>query len=155
MNALDWFHSRLHGGDPSRFTWEQFLRNAVYCTNEHGSELFNATLGDEDTLEDMYKKALEEQSRKLKKSDQDEYRPSRRGYTRVVEATLDVADNIIALRAEMGRWKGSSTRMSPRPVFPSTAVQDRLTRRNRAIRDDRIAASQARWRQRHDESRGT
>lgn len=108
--------------------------------------MFDATLGDPDVIEELYKQALEEQSKKQKKGQQDEYQPSRRGYTREVEAALDVADNLIALRAEMGKWKGSSTRFSVRPLFPSQAVQDRLRNRNRAIRDDRIAAAQARWR---------
>lgn len=136
----------MYGGDSSKYPWEQFLRYAVYCTNEHGSALFDASLGDPDVLEDLYRQALEDQSRKLIKGEKEEYQPSRRGYTREVEAILDVADNLIAMRAEMGKWKGSSTRFSPRPVFPAEAVQERLRNRNRAIRDDRIRAAQERWR---------
>lgn len=143
----------MYGEDSSKYPWEEFLRNSVYCTNEHGSALFDVTLGDPDVLEDLYKQALEEQSKKLKKVDEPTFHPSRRGYTREVEAILDVADNVIALRAETGKWKGSSTRFSVRPVFPAEAVQDRMRKRNRAIRDDRIAAAQARWRKQNDDTR--
>jgi hypothetical protein len=115
--------------------------------------LFDATLGDPDVLEDMYKQAVIDQSKKLKKGEEGEFHPARRGYTREVEAILDVADNLIALRAEMGKWKGSSTRFSVRPLFPAEAVQDRLRKRNRAIREDRIAAAQARWRARNGDTR--
>lgn len=119
----------------------------VYCTNEHGSALFDMSLGDKDVIEDLYKAALERQSKKVKDVEDDEYHPSRRGYTREVEATLEVADNVLALRAEMGKWKGNM-RFSPRPLFPAEVVQDRLRKRNRGIRDDRVAAAQARWRKR-------
>ncbi|QFP94186.1 tail assembly chaperone [Mycobacterium phage JoieB] len=150
-DAGEWFRCRLFGEDTSRYSWDKFLRNAVYCTNEHGSALFDATLGDQDVIDELYEKAVAEQSSKRKKPDsEDEYQPSRRGYTRQVEATLDVVDNLIALRAEMGKWKASSTRFSPRPVFPAQAVQDRLRKRNRAIRDDRIAKAQERWRKKRD-----
>lgn len=118
----------------------------MYCTNEQGSALFDSTLGDDELLEDMYKEAVRKQSAKVKDPDDDKpYHPSRRGYTREVEATLDVADNLVALRAEIGKWRGSSTRFSPRPLFPASAVQERLRRRNVAIRDQKIAAAQGRW----------
>ena len=126
------------------------MRLAHYCTQEYGSALFDATLGDKELIEDMYQEELRKQSQKVKSPDaDDDWHPPRRGYTREVAAILDVADNLIALRAEMGKWKGSSTRFNPRPLFPQEAVQDRLRKRNRAIRDDRIAAAQAKWRARH------
>lgn len=118
----------------------------MYCTNEHGSALFDATLGDEDVLEDLYRAELVKQSKKLKDPDDDKpYHPSRRGYTREVEAILDVADNLIAMRAEAGKWRGSSTRFSARPLFPAQAVQERLRKRNMSIRDEKIKAAQQRW----------
>lgn len=118
----------------------------MYCTNEHGSALFDSTLGDPELLEEMYKNAVKEQSSKLRKDESaEEYHPARRGYTREVEATLDVADHLVALRAELGKWRGSSTRFSPRPVFPAEAVQEKLRMRNRTIRDEKIKAAQARW----------
>lgn len=149
LDANEWFRVRLYPHsqeEVSRYTWGDFLRFVVYCTNEAGSALYDATLGDQDVIDELYNAALEEQSKKLKPKDEGEYHPSRRGYTREVEATLEVADNVIALRAEMGKWKGSSTRFTPKPLFPAEAVQDRLRSRNRAIRDDRVAAAQARWR---------
>lgn len=148
LDAGEWLRVRLfpHSEEEvSRYTWGDFLRLVVYCTNEHGSALFDSSLGDKDVIDELYRTALEEQSKKLKPKDEGEYHPSRRGYTREVEATLEVADNVIALRAEMGKWKGSSTRFTPKPLFPAEAVQNRLKNRNRAIRDDRVAAAQARW----------
>lgn len=150
MNASDWIYVRLFDEGPTAFTWERFLRLAHYCTQEYGTALFDVTLGDPELIENMYKAELEKQSKKVKDpTDDEDWHPSRRGYTREVAAILDVADNLVALRAEMGKWKGSSTRMNPRPLFPSEAVQERLRKRNRSIRDDRIAAAQARYRARH------
>jgi len=103
-------------------------------------------LGDPGLIEDMFNAAVKKQSSKRKDPKDDEpYHPSRRGYTREVEATLDVADNLVALRAEIGKWKGSSTRFSPRPLLPAQAVQEMLRRRNMSIRDQKIAAAQGRW----------
>lgn len=97
-------------------------------------------------LNDLYEEEKRKQSAKIKDPDADKpYHPSRRGYTREVEATLDVADHLVALRAELGKWRGSSTRFSPRPVFPAEAVQEKLRMRNRTIRDEKIKAAQARW----------
>ena len=150
LNAADWIRCRLFGEDTSEYTWSRFLRLAHYCTQEYGTALFDVTLGDPELIEKMYKEELEKQSKKVKTPEaDDDWHPPRRGYTREVAAMLDVADNLIALRAEMGKWKGSSTRMNPRPLFPAEAVQERLRQRNRSIRDDRIAAAQKRWREKH------
>lgn len=109
--------------------------------------MYDATLGDSGLIDDLYAQAVEKQSSKIKDREDDApYYPSRRGYTREVEATLDVADNLIALRAETGKWRPSSTRFNPRPLFPGEAVQDKLRARNRKIRDEKIAAAQGRWR---------
>jgi hypothetical protein len=126
--------------------WGQFLRFSVYCTNIQGSALYDATLGEPQLIEDMYAEAIEEQSSKRKKAKSDNtVHPPRRGYTREVEALTDLSDNIIALRAETGRWKPSSTKFSPRPLFPSEAVQERMRLRSQQRRDQAIEAAKARW----------
>lgn len=108
--------------------------------------MFDSTLGDKELLEELYQDAKKKQSAKTRDQSEDEpYHPARRGYTREVEATLDVADHLVALRAEIGKWRGSSTRFSSRPLFPAEAVQERLRSRNRRIRDEKIAAAQGRW----------
>lgn len=100
----------------------------------------------------MYAEAVAEQSskkRKVDKGPEDIYHPPRRGYTREVEKIDDLTDNIIALRAEMGKWRPSSTRYTPRPLFPTQAVEEMMRHRARTIRDTRIRESQERWRKRH------
>lgn len=134
------------------YSWESFLRAAVYCTNIQGSALYDATLGDQDLIEQMYQDALAEQSSKIirPKGPVTEFRPPRRGYSREVEALYDLQDNIIAMRAEAGHWPRTSTEkvMTKRPWFPAEVVQERMAQRSRTIRDNRIAAAQARHRQR-------
>lgn len=135
-------------GDPRRYTWDRFIRAAVYCVNEQGSALYDATLGDPELIEELFEKAKAEQSSKRRKTeaDKDEYRPSRRGYTRTVEKLHDIEDNLIASRAEAGKWKPSSVKFSRRPLFPSEAVQERMRKRARAHTASAIAAAQERYR---------
>lgn len=131
------------------FTWESFLTYVVYCVNIQGSALYDATLGDQEMIDQMYEQAVAEQSAKVKreKSPETEYRPPRRGYSREVEALYDMQDNIVALRAEMGRWPRTTSEklMSKRPWFPSEVVQERMRARARSRRDAAVKAAQARW----------
>lgn len=124
----------------------------MYCTNIQGSALYDATLGDKDLIDQMYEQAIAEQSAKRKKEpDEAEYHPPRRGYTREVEALHEVVDNLIAMRAENGKWPATSVRFSPRPLFPAEAVHDRMRARARQRRDAAIAKAQNRFRSRRDQ----
>jgi len=127
----------------------------LHCTNIQGSALYDATLGDEDLIEQMFEDAKAEQSAKVrvkKPENAIEDRPPRRGYTREVEATYDLIDNIVALRAEMGRWPTTQTAraFSRRPWFPAERVQDLMSKRARQHVNRAIAAAQARWSERND-----
>lgn len=152
MDAKDWFRVRLFPTDEytrSKFSWESFLRLAVYCSNIQGSALYDATLGDDSLIEDMYRDAVREQSAKRKKpvSEHLEQRPPRRGYTREVEAIYDLHDSIVALRAESGRWSCTQAERlaARRPWFPAEVVADRMRARARARRDAAITAAMKRW----------
>lgn len=121
----------------------------MYCTNQQGSELYNATHGDPDLIKDMFEAAKERQSKKIKDPETtDDWHPPRRGYTREVEKLDDVVDNLIALRAEMGKWRRTSTRFTVRPLFPAQAVDELMRNRSVSNRDEKIKASQERHRQR-------
>lgn len=138
------------GEDPREYTWSDFLRWCAYATEEQGSELYRATLTDQDFVEQLYQQALAEQSSKIIKKGPDEDRhPSLRGYTRTVEKLDDLTDNVIALRAESGNWRPSSVRYTDRPLFPMQAAQDRLAKRARSRRDAAILAAQNRYKERH------
>lgn len=134
----------------ARFTWQDFIDHTVYCTNIQGSALYDSTLGDKELIESMYEEELERISSKVvvKEEGDKELRPPRRGYSREVEAIYDMADNIVALRGEMGGWSPSHTEraMMKRPWFPSEVVAARVRNRNRSIRDAKIAQAQARSR---------
>lgn len=134
------------------YSWEQFVRYSVYCVNEQGSALFDETQGDEGLIQQMFDQLKEKQSNKIRESDRDEvpYYPPRRGYTRAVEKLDDLADNIIALRAEQGQWRPSATKFTIRPLFPAEAAKEMMRNRNRKIRDSRIKEAQERWRGHHD-----
>ena len=156
LDAKDWFRHRLYGADYyalSAVSWEDFLRHCVYCSNIQGSALYDATLGDEELILQIFEEMKEEQSSKRKKVvlPQDEARPSRRGYSREVEALYDLQDNIVALRGEMGNWPATRTEkvMAKRPWFPSEKAQAMMRQRARNIRDQRIEEAKARWRKRN------
>lgn len=133
----------------SCYTWDAFLRHAVYCTNIQGTALYDSTLGDAELIEEMYEEERQRISskRKQESKQESEYRPPRRGYSREVEALYDVVDNLVALRGEMGRWPRTTTEraMSKRPWFPAEVVQERLRQRARVRRDSAINAAKARW----------
>lgn len=119
-------------------------------TNIQGSALYDASLGDPELVNQMYEQMVQEQSSKRKKLREDaeeEENPPRRGYSREVEAIYDLADNIVALRAEMGRWPRTQTTrvMSRRPLFPAEAARQRMAARARKRRDAAIAKAQQQW----------
>lgn len=161
LDAKEWFRARLFdAGDYtlSVLSWDALIRHIVYVTNIQGSALYDSTLGDEELVNEMYDQMVEEQSSKRKKEDEHgveiEYHPPRRGYSREVEAIYDLTDNIVALRAEMGKWPRTQTAkmMSKRPLFPAEAAQERMRARARKRRDEAVAKAQARWRERHERS---
>lgn len=115
--------------------------------------MYDATLGDEALIDEMYEAAREEQSSKRKRVEDDlagleANRPPRRGYSREVEAIYDLVDNVVALRGEMGKWPRTATErsMSKRPWFPSEVVQERMRQYARKRRDAAIKEAQDRWR---------
>jgi hypothetical protein len=107
-------------------------------------------------LDQMYEDAKAEQSSKAKKTDSAklEPRPPRRGYSREVEAIYDLTDNLVALRAEMGRWPPAQTTraFTKRPWFPAEVVAERMRKRARARVNSAIAAAQSRWSAEHDDN---
>lgn len=132
----------------------------MYVTNIQGSALYDATLGDEQLVEQIYEQLVGEQSSKIKKPEEDienSARPPRRGYSREVEAIYDLSDHIVALRAEMGKWTRTATSraMSKRPLFPAEAAQDRMRLRAKRRREDAVAKAQARWQQQNGDGSGT
>lgn len=99
-----------------------------------------------------------EQSSKLRKTrpeDELDPRPPRRGYSRTVEAIYDLTDNIVALRAETGRWPPSQTAkaFTRRPWFPAEVAQERMRKRAKREVSRAIAEANARWREQHDDAR--
>jgi hypothetical protein len=150
IDALDWFRCRFYPEHypPGAYPWEQFIRYAVHCTNVQGSALYDETL-----VETMYQEMVIEQSSKIKKPKPDEVeeeRPPRRGYTRLVEAIYDLTDNVVALRAEMGRWPPAQTAraFTKRPWFPAEKAQAMMRRRAKERVNAAVAAAQQRSRQR-------
>lgn len=126
------------------------MRHVVYVTNIQGSAIYDSTLGDPELVDQIYEQLIHEQSSKMRKEREElenSARPPRRGYSREVEAIYDLTDNIVALRAEMGKWSGThmSRALSKRPLFPAEAAHDRMRARARKRRDDAIAKAQNRW----------
>lgn len=157
MDALDWFRCRFYPEHypPGSFPWEQFIRYAVHCTNKQGSALYDATLGDQELIDQMYDEAKAEQSSKVRKAKDEEEldpRPPRRGYSREVEAIYDLTDNIVALRAEMGRWPPFQTAkaFAPRPWFPAEVVQERMRKRAKRRVNQAVARAQSQWWEQND-----
>jgi hypothetical protein len=106
----------------------------------------------------MYEEAKAEQSSKIRKPEAKEEldpRPPRRGYSREVEAIYDLTDNIVALRAEMGRWQPSQTARSfaRRPWFPAEVVQERMRKRAKAKVNSAVQRAKAQWREQNDDAR--
>ena len=116
--------------------------------------MYDSTLGDEQLIDHMFEQAKARQSAKRKEAaeEKEEYRPPRRGYSREVEAIYDLTDNVIALRAEMGKWPRTTTEkaMVKRPWFPAEAVADKMRKRAKAHVSRAITAAQTRWRANHD-----
>jgi hypothetical protein len=121
--------------------------------------MYDATLGDKELIDQMYEQMKQEQSAKARKMTREqeedaekERRPPRRGYSREVEAIYDLTDNIVALRAETGRWSPShaAKAMTRRPWFPGEAAEHKMRKRARDKVNSAIAAAQQRWRQAHD-----
>lgn len=127
------------------------------CTDTQGSRLYDATLGDEDLIESMYQDAIAEQSakRKTREEEQKQARPSRHGYSREVEAIYDLIDNIVALRAEMGKWppRMTETSFARRPWFPHEVVAERMRKRASARVNKAIEMAQQNWQEQHDSAR--
>jgi hypothetical protein len=142
----------------SHYAWTTFINNCVYCTNIQGSALYDATLGDKEMIDQMFEDAKARQSMKIKEVEkpEEEWRPSRRGYTREVEALYDVASNIVALRGELGKWNRTTSmnQMPRRPWMPQEVVEARMAHRSRTIRDEKIKAAQQRHRERRLASGG-
>lgn len=133
----------------------------MHCTNHQGSALYDATLGDDELIEQMFADAKAQQSSKRRvptSEAEEDPRPARRGYSREVEAIYDLTDNIVAMRAEAGRWAPSQTAraFTRRPWFPAEVVEQRMRRRATKHVNKAVEAAQARWRAEHDDSgRGT
>lgn len=132
------------------FSWDSFIRHMVYVTNIQGSAMYDATLGDNNLIDQIFDRLVEEQSKKIKSNPEDDdilNRPPRRGYSREVEALYDLTDNIVALRAEMGKWSRMQTSrvMVKRPLFPAEAAQERMRKRAARRRENAIVTAQARW----------
>ena len=130
----------------------------MYCTNVQGSALYDSTLGDQELVDQMYEDAKAEQSAKQKKrlpEGELEPRASRRGYSREVEAIYDLTDNIVALRAERGKWPPAQTAKSfpKRPWFPSEIVALRMSKRAKQRVNSAVAQAQAHWQEHHDLAR--
>lgn len=140
------------------YSWDAFIRHTVYVTNIQGSALYDATLGDDELITEIYHRLVEEQSSKTKKdqSEENSARPPRRGYSREVEAIYDLSDHIVALRAEMGKWSRTQTSnaMVKRPLFPAEAAQERMRLRARKRREEAVAKAQARWTQDNGDGSG-
>lgn len=116
--------------------------------------MYDATLGEEELIVQIFNQLVEEQSSKIKKTEEElekTSRPPRRGYSREVEAIYDLSDHIVALRAEMGKWSRTQTSraMSKRPMFPAEAAQERMRLRAKRRREDAVAKAQARWQKEH------
>jgi hypothetical protein len=127
-------------------------------SNIQGSALYDASLGDRELIDEMFEDAKRRQSQKRverpaeARPDEIEWRPSRRGYSREVEAIYDLTSNIVALRGELGRWNATTTerQMPKRPWMPAEMVEEMMRGRAKVIRDEKIAAAQARHRARRE-----
>lgn len=110
--------------------------------------MYDATLSDPDLVDRIYQELNEKRSKKIvEEESQNVGHPPIRGYTREIEKLDDLIDVIMGLRAEMGQWK----RPAPptlRPLYPGEAARERLAAYSRKKRDEKIAASQERWRNR-------
>lgn len=151
LDALEWFRCRAYPEcyPPGVYPWEQFIRLVVYCTKIQGSGMYHATLSDSDLVDRIYRDLIDKQSKKIVEKEEEPGvgHPPFRGYTREIEKLDDLIDVIMGLRAEMGQWKKNPP-PTVRPLFPGEAAREKLAMRARRIRDEKIAASQERWRKR-------
>lgn len=139
VNAIDYFLEA-----PGR-TWDQFLEFFDDLCERQGTELWAKAQTDPHMLERM-RSLTAEQIAELQ-ADRDE---PHRQYTPLVRELRNVCDQIIALRAQMGRVSPSEMSFMPRPRLLGDEVSERQSELSRAELDEIIAEAHASF-ERHNQ----
>lgn len=103
-------------------TWDQFLEFFDDLSERQGTELWAKAQTDPHMLERM-RSLTAEQIAELKV----EHEEPHRGYTPVVRELRNVADQMISLRAQLGRMQARDVTFMPRPLMVGDIVNERQT----------------------------
>lgn len=114
--------------------WAQFLTYTTYLAeNVDGSAVWAAQLSD-----DRFLPMIEARLKELAKvKDAPPTRPSLNGYSREVDGLHRVANELRALRGELGKWA------EPVPILGPLFPGDKLAARDLAVEVDDLAAAVA------------
>ncbi len=133
INACDYFLDI-----PGR-TWEQFLEFFDQLCAEQGTRLWAAAATDPVMLEHAGSMTAEEIAA-LRETETGE---PHYGYTRQVREIRNLADQIITLRAQLGRLTPRDVTFMPRPRMVGDLLNERESELARAELDDLIIAAHA------------
>lgn len=133
VNALEYFLEV-----PGR-TWDQFLEFFDDLCERQGTELWAKAQTDPDMLERM-RSLTAEQIAKLKAQEIDE---PHRGYTPMIRELRNVCDQLISLRAQLGRMQPRDVSFMPRPLMAGDVINERQTDLVRGELDDLIEEAHA------------
>lgn len=137
VNALDYFQEV-----PGR-TWDQFLEFFDRMVKEQGTDLWAAAQTDPGMLAQLQALSADEIA-ELCDDDTSSGEPHR-GYTPIVRELRNVADQMICLRAQLGRMSPRDVTFMPRPQMYADVIADRRSELTRADLDDEIAQAKARY----------
>ncbi|MFN3005143.1 hypothetical protein [Mycolicibacterium wolinskyi] len=134
VNALEYFLEV-----PGR-TWEQFLEFFDDLCEEQGTKLWAAAATDPALLARVQSMTADELAELREHSTAAE---PHYGYTREVREWRNLADQVIALRAQMGRVGMNEVTFMPRPQMVGDLINERQSELTRSELDDIIAEAQA------------
>jgi len=136
VNASDYFLEA-----PGR-TWDQFLQFFDRLCQEQGTDLWAAAQTDPDMLARLRGLDADELAELYAVEDGGE---PHRGYTPMVRELRNVSDQLISLRAQLGRLSASEVTFMPRPHMYADELAERRSEITRADLDNEIAEGKARY----------
>ncbi len=119
-------------------TWDQFLEFFDDLCERQGTELWAKAQTDPHMLARM-RSLTAEQIAELKVEREEPHR----GYTPMVRELRNVSDQIISLRAQLGRMQARDVSFMPRPQMVGDIVNERQTEIVRSELDDLIEEGHA------------
>ena len=122
-------------------TWDQFLEFFDQMCLEQGTKCWAAAATDPTLLDRAQSMTADEiAALRERSSDEPHY-----GYTPMVRELRNVADQLITLRAQLGRMQARDMSFMPRPVMVGDLINERESDLTRTELDDLIAEAHANY----------